>query len=84
MIPSIGVHVGGKVELLTHPRSAGYEQNPISVYYCHGEDGSLQRCIAEVTNTPWAQRSVFAFKPTGETVDKSLHVSPFQDMTSSW
>ena len=74
----------GKVELLTHVRSAGYEQNPISVYYCHDIDGELRRCIAEVTNTPWAQRTVFAFEPSGDTVPKSLHVSPFQDMTSTW
>lgn len=74
----------GKVELLTHPKSAGYAQNPISVYYCHGTCGTLEQCIAEVTNTPWGKRSVFVFDPNGETVAKSLHVSPFQDMTSSW
>jgi len=27
----------GPVHLLTHPPSAGYTQNPISVYYCYGE-----------------------------------------------
>lgn len=74
----------GKVALLTHPRSAGYEQNPISVYYCYGSEGDLQRCIAEVTNTPWGQRTIFPFDPAGESVKKALHVSPFQDMTSTW
>ena len=47
----------GPVDLLTHPVSFGYLQNPISVYYCRSkEDGAVIRCIAEVTNTPWADR----------------------------
>jgi DUF1365 family protein len=40
----------GAVKLLTHPHSAGYVQNPISVYYCHDSNGSLSACIAEVSN----------------------------------
>lgn len=38
----------GPVRLLTDPISAGYLQNPISVYYCYTTDRKLQRCIAEV------------------------------------
>jgi DUF1365 family protein len=53
----------GPVRLLTHPTSAGYTQNPISVYYCYSADGSqLEQCIAEVTNTPWAERVTFLFR----------------------
>lgn len=49
--------------LLTHPPAAGYTQNPISVYYCYGPDGeALEHCIAEVTNTPWAERVTFLFR----------------------
>jgi hypothetical protein len=49
--------------LLTHPPAAGYTQNPISVYYCYGaRGGRLERCIAEVTNTPWAERVTFLFR----------------------
>lgn len=36
--------------------------NPISVYYCHDEAGALERCIAEVTNTPWGARVTFCFR----------------------
>ena len=72
------------MQLLTHPISAGYIQNPISVYYCHDAAGQLQLCIAEVTNTPWAERVTFLFRPKGETVAKSLHVSPLMDMKSTW
>lgn len=37
--------------LLTIPESVGYEQNPLSLYYCYDvEDSSknLNKCIAEV------------------------------------
>ena len=39
--------------LLTIPESVGYEQNPLSLYYCYDvEEGSssrlLSKCIAEV------------------------------------
>ena len=89
----------GPVRLLTHPPSAGYTQNPISVYYCYkdgaewGEgkpDPNPEQCLAEVTNTPWGERVTFAFRPAvgglaqGEKVCKSLHVSPLMDMKSEW
>ncbi|KAI4334898.1 hypothetical protein L6164_013603 [Bauhinia variegata] len=41
----------GPVLLLTIPPSVGYEQNPLSVYYCYDVEGStrhLKKCIAEV------------------------------------
>jgi len=36
---------------LTIPASVGYEQNPLSVYYCYDVEDSdtrLKKCIAEV------------------------------------
>lgn len=108
----------GPVWLLTHPPSAGYVQNPISVYYCYCSSGDgngaakknsdtinaiksddtivswpehgLEKCIAEVTNTPWGDRVIFVFYPTtdegeeGEVVPKALHVSPLMDMNNMW
>lgn len=103
----------GPVKLLTDPISAGYVQNPISVYYCYsraeetgqaqgkggggkaadkvaaaaqGGEGTprLERCIAEVTNTPWNERVTFVFDPAGQSVRKALHVSPFMDMQNTW
>lgn len=35
--------------LLTTPVTSGYTQNPISVYYCYSAQGTLSRCIAEVS-----------------------------------
>eukprot|EP00252_Welwitschia_mirabilis_P005063 TRINITY_DN1547_c0_g1_i3.p1 TRINITY_DN1547_c0_g1~~TRINITY_DN1547_c0_g1_i3.p1 ORF type:complete len:293 (+),score=42.87 TRINITY_DN1547_c0_g1_i3:74-952(+) len=77
----------GPVYLLTIPTNLGYEQNPLSVYYCYEAEGSsfhLQHCIAEVTNTPWAERVLFLFNPNSDMVAKPLHVSPFMDMLGVW
>ncbi|CAI9108933.1 OLC1v1008643C1 [Oldenlandia corymbosa var. corymbosa] len=77
----------GPVCLLTIPPSVGYEQNPLSLYYCYDIEGSthnLKKCIAEVTNTPWGERVTFLFDPKSDTVAKPLHVSPFMDMLGSW
>ena len=75
----------GNVMLLTHPSVGGYRQNPISVYYCYNESNTkLEMCIAEVTNTPWGDRVTFLFRPDGEKVPKSLHVSTLMDMDNTW
>ncbi|KAF9586832.1 hypothetical protein IFM89_039933 [Coptis chinensis] len=77
----------GPVFLLTIPPSVGYEQNPLSVYYCYDIEGSaprLKKCIAEVTNTPWGERVSFVFNPDSDLVAKPLHVSPFMDMLGNW
>ncbi|XP_052291497.1 uncharacterized protein LOC102609914 isoform X2 [Citrus sinensis] len=77
----------GPVLLLTIPPSVGYEQNPLSLYYCYDVEGStqcLKKCIAEVTNTPWGERVTFVFNPKSDLVAKPLHVSPFMDMHGNW
>ncbi|KAK1425358.1 hypothetical protein QVD17_20709 [Tagetes erecta] len=80
-------HTNGPVFLLTIPPSVGYEQNPLSLYYCYDVEGSktcLKKCIAEVTNTPWGERVQFLFNPSSDVVAKPLHVSPFMDMLGNW
>ncbi|KAL3616887.1 hypothetical protein CASFOL_039281 [Castilleja foliolosa] len=77
----------GPVFLLTIPPSVGYEQNPLSIYYCYDIEGTtrtLSKCIAEVTNTPWGERVTFLFNPESDLVAKPLHVSPFMDMLGNW
>eukprot|EP00908_Phaeocystis_cordata_P025670 Transcript_813.p1 GENE.Transcript_813~~Transcript_813.p1 ORF type:complete len:335 (-),score=115.65 Transcript_813:894-1841(-) len=79
----------GRVKLLMLPASAGYAQNPICVYYCYADEGGggearLQCCVAQVDNTPWGDRVTFAFAPGGDSLPKPMHVSPLQDMRSSW
>ncbi|WOK97094.1 hypothetical protein Cni_G05802 [Canna indica] len=87
-------HTKGPVFLLTIPANLGYEQNPLSVYYCYevtkediqegGSTPCLKMCIAEVTNTPWGERVCFIFSPGTDVVTKPLHVSPFMDMLGTW
>ncbi len=84
MIVSSSGACAGDVLLLTTPVSAGYTQNPISVYYCMGAAGRLRQGIAEVTNTPWGERVTFLFHPEGQDVPKAMHVSPLMDMKSTW
>ncbi|CAM8925319.1 unnamed protein product [Rhodiola kirilowii] len=77
----------GSVLLLTIPSSVGYEQNPLSVYYCYDLEGGvrvLKKCIAMVTNTPWGEKVRFLFDPDLDLVAKPLHVSPFMDMLGNW
>lgn len=85
-----GRRPGGPVRLLTHPRYFGYGFNPVSFYYCYGTDGqSLEAIVAEVTNTPWGERHVYAL-PMERSLGgsrrpdfrfrKAMYVSPFLPM----
>jgi DUF1365 family protein len=86
----LGFRPAGPIRLLTHLRYLGYCFNPISVYYCFGEDGKgLEAIVAEVHNTPWGEEYVRALDarggPDGDgwhsyPVDKEFHVSPFMPM----
>lgn len=55
----------GRVRLLTGPETAGYVQNPISVYYCYDDSGALKRCIAEVRDCAglWGADAVHTLTP---------------------
>ena len=80
-----GLATGGRVQLLTLPRILGYGFNPLSVYYCHAEDGRLSAILYEVSNTFGGRHSYLM--PVGaasgrvrQAVGKAFHVSPFMDM----
>ncbi|XP_058201042.1 uncharacterized protein LOC131315847 isoform X2 [Rhododendron vialii] len=50
----------GPVFLLTIPPSVGYEQNPLSLYYCYDSEGctvNLKKCIAEDMLGNWKIRA---------------------------
>lgn len=75
-----------KVFLLTHFAYLGYCFNPVSFYFCMRQ-GKLTHIIAEVTNTPWAERCEYIL--TANCIQpniyesffkKRLHVSPFLEM----
>jgi hypothetical protein len=80
----------GPIRLLTHGRYFGVVMNPVSFYYGFADDGeTLQWILAEITNTPWAERHAYllpvsAADPRGRALhwafDKEFHVSPFIPM----
>ena len=76
---------GGRIFLLTMPRILGYGFNPLSVYYCYGQNGALAALIYEVHNT-FRQRHSYVVPVTGQdspirqATGKSFYVSPFLDM----
>jgi DUF1365 family protein len=80
----------GKIFLLTHLRYFGYVFNPLSVYYCYENDGTLGDVILEVSNTPWGERHWYVLpRQTNRAqttqrrlhdVPKKMHVSPFLPM----
>ena len=78
--------------LLALPRLLGYVFNPISVYYCYREAGSLGAVLHEVKNTFGGQRAyalpVAAERAAGSLVHqacgKQLYVSPFIEMEARY
>jgi hypothetical protein len=83
---------GGAIRVLCMPRVLGSVFNPISVFFCHHADGSLQAVLYEVNNT-FGDRHVYLI-PVDEadarhtvlrqSCAKRLHVSPFMDMAMTY
>jgi DUF1365 family protein len=77
---------GGAIRLLTMPRMLGHVFNPISVWFCHRQDGSLSTIVYEVTNTFKERHSYVIPVADGvsgtirQNCDKSFYVSPFMDL----
>ena len=46
-----GIHNVSRIRLSCFPRVLGYGFNPISVWYCDGQDGETVAIISEVSNT---------------------------------
>jgi DUF1365 family protein len=80
------------VRVLTHVRTLGYMFNPVSFYYCFDATGErVQAVAAEVTNTPWGERHVYALargesegKVLQARIGKGFHVSPFLGMDAEY
>jgi predicted NAD/FAD-binding protein/DUF1365 family protein len=70
---------GGRILLAAQPRAWGHCFNPISVFWCHDDTGSLAATIVEVHNT-YGDRHAYLVDVDdhgrGE-VDKQMYVSPF-------
>ncbi len=90
----LGRRPAGPIRLLTHLRYFGHCFNPVSFYYCFdAADSRVDSIVAEITNTPWAERHAYVLDALhdGERVkrfafDKRFHVSPFMpmDMQYDW
>ncbi|MDA8018775.1 MAG: DUF1365 domain-containing protein [Thermoanaerobaculia bacterium] len=88
-----GRRPGGEIFLLTQLRTFGVSFNPVSFYYCYDrpicDGGQLEAIVAEITNTPWAERHCYVLdvqraEHAGDglrwRLDKEFHVSPFLPM----
>lgn len=70
---------GGQVLMLTAARVFGHVFNPLTLYWCHRADGSLECVVAEVHNT-YGERHCYLLRPDADGVAytaKEFYVSPF-------
>jgi uncharacterized protein len=79
----------GPIRMLTHLRYLGYVQNPVTFYYCFSpDDRRVEAVLAEITNTPWAERHAYVVGPEafadGARFPKTFHVSPFMGMKQEY
>ena len=89
----LGRRPAGPVRMLANVRYLGVGFNPVSFLFLHGEDGGGVDCvIAEVTNTPWGDRTAYVLDgrsrgddgPIRSRFEKRMHVSPFQPMDQTY
>lgn len=88
------------VRVLMHARYLNVVFNPVVFYYCYDDQQNLLAILAEITNTPWAERHDYVL-PVGVTTDemnyrtagqdkhifsfaKKFHVSPFNPMNMDY
>lgn len=79
------------IKLLCFPRILGYAFNPISLWYCYGDDQKLYAIICEVSNT-FGEHHHYLLQnngqPYGEEIlaekKKNFHVSPFINMHAQY
>ena len=72
-----------KIKILCYPRIFGYVFNPLSIFYCYG-DNKLKAIFYEVKNT-FNEQHTYIFKVRGTDeislkCKKKFYVSPFMDM----
>jgi DUF1365 family protein len=72
-----------RITLLCYPRLLGFVFNPLSVYFCHRQDGCLGAVVYEVSNTVGERKSyvIPVSQDDGGVVAQScvkeMYVSPF-------
>ncbi|MFI6344778.1 DUF1365 domain-containing protein [Streptomyces sp. NPDC050560] len=70
---------GGRVVMLAHARVFGHVFNPLTLYWCHGPDGTPRCVVAEVHNTYGGRHAylLHADARGAARVAKDFYVSPF-------
>jgi DUF1365 family protein len=68
-----------RIVMLANARSLGYVFDPLTVYWCHAADGTLEGVVAEVHNT-YGERHAYVVEIDDEgrgKAAKEFYVSPF-------
>lgn len=84
-----GVSARGAKRVLCYPRLFGYVFNPLSVWFCHHEDGRLTAIVYEVHNT-FGERHTYVLRADEcrdlirQRCAKTFYVSPFLSMNCTY
>jgi len=80
-----------RIQLLCFPRILGYAFNPLSLWYCYGNDNKLYAIVCEVSNT-FGEHHHYVLHNNNQPYDgkvlakksKHFHVSPFINMQAEY
>ena len=82
-----GVDVsGGRIIMLANARVLGHVFDPLSVFWCLDDNGSVRCVVAEVHNT-YGERHAYLLRPDEQgraITDKQLYVSPFFEVAGGY
>lgn len=84
-----GISAKGAKRVLCYPRLLGYVFNPLSVWFCHNENGDLAAIVYEVHNT-YGERHTYVLRADDQRdvirhrCAKSFYVSPFLSMDCTY
>lgn len=82
-----GKPVSGEVCGLLNLRTLGLYFSPVNFYFGYDDQGRCTHMLAEVSNTPWNERHLYAHDMTAEeelTNAKAFHVSPFNPINQTY
>lgn len=79
------------IKLLCFPRILGYAFNPLSLWYCYGEDNRIYAIVCEVRNT-FGEHHHYVLHNNNQPYEakvkahkkKNFHVSPFINMNAEY
>ena len=77
---------GGRIVMLTNARVLGYVFNPLSVFWCLDDVGTVRAVVAEVHNT-YGERHCYLLNPDergAARTAKEFYVSPFNDVSGEY